>query len=91
MTFTLLTDFKFSLTCISTGGPTTTVTWTRNSVAVNNMEVADYDSYLVNGVTAEYYHTLYMNGRLEGLYTCNVTNEHVSSESSTELYVRGKN
>ena len=39
MTFTFNSDFnqlspQFTLTCISTGGPATTVTWTRDSVTV---------------------------------------------------------
>ena len=52
---------QFTLTCISTGGPATTVTWTRDSeVITGGMTVLD------NAVTAQYTHTLTVTGRLPG-------------------------
>ena len=62
-------DPQFTLTCISTGGPATTVTWTRDSVTVSqgNMTV------LNNSVTAQYIHTLTVSGRLGGLYPVSYT------------------
>ena len=67
---------KFDLTCISAGGPATTVTWTRDSVTVTEGTVTHYDTS-----THEYAHTLTVTGRQEGLYTCTVSNDRPSSDS----------
>ena len=56
---------QFTLTCISTGGPATTVTWTRDSETA----VGTQRSAVVDGVTAQYTHTLTATGRLPGVYT----------------------
>ena len=69
---------QFTLTCISTGGPATTVTWTRDSVTVNEGN----ETVLDNCTTAQYTHTLTVTGRLGGLYTCTVTNGRLSSDSA---------
>ena len=53
---------QFTLTCISTGGPATTVTWTRGSETA----VEFRRSLVVDGVTAQYTHTLTVTGRLPG-------------------------
>ena len=89
MVFTLNSDLsepspQFNLTCISTGGPATTVTWTRNMEIVTK----GTKTVLVNGTTAEFNHTLTVTGRLGGHYVCTVSNE-VSPEKSTDLYVQG--
>ena len=75
---------QFTLTCISTGGPATTVTWTRDSQTA----VGERRSEVVNGETAEYKNTLTVIERLGGLYTCTVANE-VSSEDSDGFTVEG--
>ena len=67
-----------NFTCISTGGPATTVTWTRNSGDVGNTETV-----LNNPVTAQYTHTLTVTEILVGLYTCTVTNNKPSTASAT--------
>ena len=67
-----------TLTCISTGGPATTVTWTRDSVTVTE----GTETVLDDPVTAQYTHTLTVTGRLEGLYTCTVANDRPSSDSA---------
>ena len=87
MTFTLdnVTSPQFTLTCISTGGPATTVTWTRGSQTA----VGERRSEVVNGVTAQYTHTLTVTGRLEGLYTCTVANEVTPAGASDTLNVQG--
>ena len=72
----------FSLTCISTGGPATTVTWTRDSVSVMGDEMTVFDTTTA-ATTAQYTHTLTVTGRLGGLYTCTVANDKPSSASST--------
>ena len=76
---------QFTLTCISTGGPATTVTWTRDSVTIT----AVTETTLDNSITAQYTHTLTVTGRLGGLYTCTVANNKPSNDSSS-LRVRGK-
>ena len=76
---------QFTLTCISTGGPATTVIWTRDSTNVTE----GTKTVLDNGVTAHYTHTLLVKGRQEGVYRCTVKNI-VSNNSSAELIVEGK-
>ena len=70
------TSPQFTLTCISTGGPATTVTWTRDSVTVTE----GTESVLTDPVTANYTHTL--TGRLRGLYTCTVANNNLMIQQS---------
>ena len=65
---------QFTLTCISTGGPATTVTWTRDSDTVTEGN----ETVLDDRVTAQYTHTLTVTGRLGGLYTCTVANDKPS-------------
>ena len=85
MTFTLNSGNHFTLTCISTGGPATTVTWTRDSTTVTE----GTETVLNNATTAQYTHTLTVNGRVGGLYKCSVANR-VSNVTSAELHVIGK-
>ena len=75
---------QFTLTCISTGGPATTVTWTRDSVPVTE----GTETVLDDPVTAQYTHTLTVTGRLPGLYTCTVANSK-PSEASADFTVHG--
>ena len=75
---------QFTLTCISTGGPATTVTWTRDSTTVTQ----GTQTVLNDPVTAQYTHTLTVAGRQGGLYTCTVSNNKPSMVSET-LTVRG--
>ena len=88
MTFTVNSDLngespQFTLTCTSTGGPATTVTWTRDSGIVSGgMSVLD------NPVTAQYTHTLTVTGRLGGQYQCNVSNSK-PSQNSSNVTVKG--
>ena len=82
--FTLITDVIFTLTCISTGGPATTVTWTRDSVTVTERTVTHYGTY-----TYKYSHTLSVIGRLKGLYACTVANDRPSNDSAN-ITVQGK-
>ena len=69
---------QFSLTCISTGGPATTVTWTRDYVDA----VGDTETVLNDPVTAQYTHILTVTEILGGLYTCTVTNNKPSNDSA---------
>ena len=84
MTITVDSDLngassQFTLTCISTGGPATTVTWTRDSVTVTEGN----ETVLNDPVTARYTHTLTVTGRPGGLYTCTVANDKLSSASAS--------
>ena len=79
-------SLQFTLTCISTGGPATTVTWTRDSVTVTE----GTETVLDNRETSQYTHTLTVTGREEGDYTCTVTNNRLSSNmASAQLTVQG--
>ena len=70
---------QFTLTCISTGGPATTVSWTRDSQTV----IGNRKTVLVDGETAQYTHTLTVTGSLGGLYTCTVANSKPSNDSAS--------
>ena len=90
MTLTMDSDLsgaspQFNLTCISTGGPATTVTWIRD----NNTIHEGTETVLDDRVTAQYTHTLTVTGRLGGLYTCIVANDKPSEESAW-LNILGK-
>ena len=63
---------------ISTGGPATTVTWTRDSVNITE----GTETVLNNTETAQYTHTLTVTEILGGLYTCTVTNNKPSNDSA---------
>ena len=68
---------QFTFTCTSTGGPVTTVTWTRDfETVLGGMTVLD------SAVTAQYTHTLTVTGRLGGQYQCNVTNNKPSTAAA---------
>ena len=71
MTFTLKSDNSSTLTCISTGGPATTVTWTRDSTTVT----MGNKTMLNDPVTAKYTYTLLVTDKMAGLYTCTVANK----------------
>ena len=79
MTMTVVSDLngaspQFTLTCISTGGPATTVTWTKYC--------GDEMSVLNDAATAQYTHTLTVTGLPIGLYQCNVSNDKPSMASA---------
>ena len=76
---------QFTLTCISTDGPATTVTWTRDSVAVT----IGTETVLNDQVEARYTHTLTVTERLPGIYRCTVTNKKPSNDSM-DFTVQGK-
>ena len=73
----------FTLTCVSTGGPATNVTWTRDS----NILTEPSSTVLNNAVEALYTHTLTVTGRRRGLYACTVINK--ISSSSTNITIQG--
>ena len=87
ITFTLDSDLngdspQFTLTCNSTRGPATTVTWTRDSITVTE----GTETVLNDPVTAQYNHTL--SGTMTGIYTCSVYNNQ-SSGASANITLQG--
>ena len=74
---------QLTLTCISTGGPATTVTWTRDSTTVTQ----GTQTVLNDPVTAQYTHTLTVT--TAGEYTCTVANNKPSNASAS-ITVAGK-
>ena len=76
---------QFTLTCISTGGPATTVTWTRDSTTAMGDEMTVFD----NAETAQYTHTLTVTERLGGDYQCTVSNSK-PSEAVASFSVEGE-
>ena len=77
---------QFTLTCISTGGPATTVSWTRDSTTVITEGT---ETVLNNTVTAQYTHTLTVTGRYPGLYTCTMANNKPST-AARNFIVKGE-
>ena len=70
---------QFTLTCISTGGPATTVTWTRDSTTVTE----GTETVLDDPETAQYTHTLTVT--TAGEYTCSVANSAFSVTADITL------
>ena len=85
MIFAMSSDDEFTLTCVSTGGPATTVTWTRDMEVVTEGNMTVFDTTTAD-TTAEYTHTL--TGSTVGDYACTVTND-ISSATET-LTVQGE-
>ena len=83
--FELITDSMFTLTCTSTDGPATTVTWTRDNVTITE----GTGTYYVTD-NGSYANILTVTERLEGLYTCTVANDRPSNDSAT-ITVQGNN
>ena len=71
----------FTLTCTSTGGPATTVSWTSNNSAVTEDSAHNITSQITDTTTATYNHTLTVTGRLVGEYECSASNNKPSSAS----------
>ena len=76
----------FALTCVSTGGPAKTVTWTRGGAAATGVASQNVTSTL----TATYHNTLTVTGRLPGSYTCSVANARTAQPATASLTVAGE-
>ena len=74
----------FTLTCTSTGGPATTVSWQRDGVVVSRGTTE-----LTDTVTATYTSTLTVTGRETGSYSCVVANSR-STATSQMLLLQGE-
>ena len=91
--FSLETSFKveppmFTLTCVSTGGPPMTVTWTRDGAAVSYDANHVFSETITNQFVANYSNVLTVTGREPGNYQCNVTNNR-GNDSSQVIVVKG--
>ena len=80
----------FTLTCISTGGPATDVSWKRDGTKLSDDSTYSIISEVTNATTGTYIHTLRVTGRQEGLYEFNVSNSRTPSGNTTSLRVVGK-
>ena len=78
------------LTCTSTGGPATTVAWTRgDDTLISNLDYT-ISSQVTETETAVYVHTLRVTGRQEGSYSCSVSNSRTSPAHVSTLQVAGR-
>ena len=78
----------FNLTCISTGGPATTVTWTSNSrIVTDDSSHHIMSQVLTDSENATYNHILMVTGRLAGVYECIVSNNKPSISSKMQSVV----
>ena len=87
--FTLVSELtavepQFTLSCNSTDGPATSVTWTRDSATIG-----EGTTVLNDPVAGHYTHTLTVTGRLGGVYVCNVSNS-ISTAASPEQTISGR-
>ena len=80
MEFNMISDYEFTLTCTSTGGPATNVTWTRDSATATEGTKTVF-KYYTAATTAEYTHTL--TGSTAGEYICTVANNKPSTASAS--------
>ena len=73
-----------TLTCVSSGGPVNTVTWTRNDAAISSSPYQLAQS-LEDGETSTYHNLLTVTsgdvGDYVGTYTCTVSNSRGSITS----------
>ena len=77
----------FNLTCTSTGGPVSTVSWRMNGTMLSDDSTYSINSEVTDGTTATYTHTLTVTGKLVGEYECNVSNIRTPSGITRSLTV----
>ncbi len=89
---TVLTEepLLFRLSCISEGGPATTVTWTRNGTTVTEDISHAFVQSVVNTETARYTNSLTVSGPEYGTYRCTVDNDRTEPPDSEEIEVGGR-
>ena len=76
----------FNLTCVSAGGPATTVTWTRDGAAATGVT----SQTVVDQEVITYRSILTVTGREPGNYTCSVTNDMPAPPATASLTVAGE-
>lgn len=76
----------FKLTCVTTGGPATTVLWKKNMMTVNNSNTAHVTTTLIDRVEATYLHTLtVMTSNLTGFYQIAIQNSNSRVTSNINI------
>ena len=83
-----------TLTCTSTGGPATTVTWTKDGAVITPSTTHQQTQMIANTTEGIYQNTLTIaqsvtGDNLYGLYSCTVENSRGSSNRTVYFY--GKN
>ena len=78
-------DITFSLTCNSSGGPVSSVTWTRNDSILDNTGPL----VLTDTSTASYTNVLEVNSRAPGTCTCQIRGPSHQTLSSMDFNVQG--
>ena len=81
----------FALTCVSTGGPATTVTWTRNGNNVSYDATHVLTQTVTDQLSITYSNVLIVTKREPGSYQCSVTNDRTAQPLvSVSLTVAGE-
>ena len=80
----------FTLACVSTGGPATTVTWTRDGAAVSYDANHVLTQTVTDQFTATYSNVLTVTGREPGSYQCSVSNDRTAQPAIASLTVAGE-
>ena len=87
----------FTLTCVTTGGPPTTVTWTRNNTEIDYQRNSNFtfSQTVTNFVNSTYNNTLTVTGRYPGQYSMEALNRNTemyvdSRPATSALLVKGK-
>jgi hypothetical protein len=85
-----------TITCTSTGGPATDVTWSKDNAnirlsAASNEGLYEYSQIIINTTSATFENRLRIvdkSSKAAGSYTCKVSNPRGSMNGS--LYIQGK-
>ena len=80
----------FTLTCVSTGGPATTVTWTREGNNVPYDATHELTQTVTDQLNIVYSNVLTVTGSESGNYTCSVTNDRTAPPATASLTVAGE-
>ena len=87
----------FTLTCVTTGGPPTTVTWTRDNTEIDYQSNTNFtfSQTVTNSVNSTYSNTLTVTGRYPGRYNMTAWNRNTvlyvdSRPATSDLLVKGK-
>ena len=80
-----------TLNCTSTGGPATTVTWTKDGAVITPSTTHQQTQMIVDAVEGSYQNTLTIaqsvtGDNLSGLYSCMVENSRGGSNRTVHVY-----
>ena len=79
----------FTLTCITTGGPATTVEWRRERLILSNGGINTITNTLMDAQQSTYKHQLTVSGRHLGVYSVSVSNSRTPSPVLSQYTVTG--